>query len=776
MAVNITVIRDDIKKDLTNFLIGIASAGISEDVFPQLADMITKSLSPTLDVSAFSDDLIQLLKRGNDIKDGKGVDFAPLIASIQKGSPFLDATGDSVFIADTSISEPRPHNELEIDNPINKDIDGKTQITIKDENNKDFVGTEEVEGKNEENLVNITQSAATDPSTNSSIENFITTDEAAKIESAFDTFVGSASDNKGGDSVNPFVNNTLGAFRKEGTEVNSFVTEQRNNNSEISVNPSGDVDPKLSDVSSINPFVTTDTEGKDEENLVNITQESATDPSSEINIDRIEQLSSEIIEFAQKSPRRQKQLDVLIYNAIPYGITQKLFGLVNIINGLGNNGDYSSLFGEGQLGLTDITSAAFAIRRVINNIKYLSATEIGLYVGGTVNFYTLHFRRGITIKDMRITPSTGPGIPFSVGIVELKDFKSKKLRVFNDEPVKRLVEEFIPGLNQIPGLTLDESEKLFEENQINPKDFGVDLLRNGPKPIEKITQATEITMGSNNIVVDMKAAGLTKSFEQKFDNPDGTNQYTFAELTTKLRGKEDIWNIGSLYIWPITDDGDINPKYVPFQFNPTITEAGMAARYTATTILNRIGNLQSFTGTDSLTITLSTAYVPVSRDNNDSFSMKDVQLIELVYRSLILPWFSETKDQSGYKYYKPPLLKVIMGHYDKVNKSTTGIKTTNAPYSNLLTYPDDVLNNKITGNLRHFKTFIATSCSIVRQDDTPYYMEYQNDDDSYLLKDTMGYTINLNLTEVTPSYHQIFPNFRDYHDVSGGLTVSSKQI
>ena len=111
-----------------------------------------------------------------------------------------------------------------------------------------------------------------------------------------------------------------------------------------------------------------------------------------------------------------------------------------------------------------------------------------------------------------------------------------------------------------------------------------------------------------------------------------------------------------------------------------------------------------------------------------------------------------------------------MGDKEKVNKINTG----NSPYSNLLTYPEDVLNNKISsGKLFHFKTFIVTSCSIIRDENLPYFLDK---DDDNLLKDTFGYTVNLNLTEVTPSYHQMLPNFKDYYSKATNTKLIKTEI
>lgn len=757
--VEITIIKEDIKKDLTNFLIGVASAGISEDVFPELAALITKSLSPTIDISNFADELIDLLKRGNDIKNNKGVDFAPLIESIQKGSPFLDAEGDSIYISTLIEEDRRAHNEEIINAPLNKLSDNKGGSTILDTDGESFTATSEINGKEEKKISNIVQESAIDPSIDSRIESFITTDTNKKEQTSIKSFVTSDVDDKfepkeneiNPYEINPLKDNTLGAYRKEGAPVKTFVTEDLNN--KISSDVENVVTENLNNKTEtdINEFITSEINNKTKTE-VTIEANESLDNKKEIDLkNKVRQLASEIIEYSNKTPRRQKQLEVLLYNAIPYGITSKLFGLVNVISSITNEtGTYDNpYFGSGQLNITDIASGALGVMRVINKIKYLSAEEIGLFVGGTVNFYTLHFRRGISIKDMRLTPPTGPGIPFSIASVTYKEiqhliqpkmtFNIPRINLLRFETPRDLKQEL--SLFALPEKTKAEQEKRSSEvtYKVNENTGTIDF-KNIPHPVFGFKQ--------------------TVTPEYKVDEAKLSHQ----DMLRKIKDKEGIWEIGSLYVLPVTAD-KVSPKYVPFQFNPTIQESGMSARYTAVTVLSRIGNLQSFVGVDNLNVTLNTSYFPVSRIKEEPFSMQDIQLIELVYRSLVLPWFSSSETEaSQYRYSKPPLIKVIMGNKSRVNKSTTELKTTNAPYSNLLTYPDDVLGDKkgsIQGDLRHFKTFIATSCSITRDESMPYFLDK---DDDYLLKDTFGFNVSMNLTEVTPSYHQIFPNFRDYYD------------
>jgi len=716
--INITVVKEDLKKDIINFLIGLSQAGLSQEYFPQIAELITKSLSPTVDVYSFADEFLELLKRGNSIQSSEGVDFTPLISQLNKGISFKNEAGDSVSIPSLFTREPRPDNEIEINASLNTN-ELKDESIITYDNNTEFspiVSTEKQE------KVNIISQRANE-----------------RIKE---------------DDVINIVRNS-GLSGKEELIIHEVVEN-------------GNIIPK------------------------NPANYSIENPKEDIFVDSLVELGTAIYNSVAASKRRQRQLEIFIYNIVPYGVTSRLYGLSEVIRKASETGDFASLFNGQGLSISDIISGGAELKRIITHIKYLSALELGLFLGGAVNFYTLHFRRGITIKDMRLTPPTGPGISFSIASItykELKDIGQPKYK-FN-----------IPAINPLRPTTPKEynlsyvakensqaeqekrtNEVLFDmTSETEEKKDNKVLLGEDPEGLKKSdlndwidsiskAKSNNIISGSFNsdtgsIIIDFGSSfGHSKYKEQQNFNLSFKNKnedLNLQQLQKKLNDKQGVWEIGSIYIWPITDDNTVEPKYIPFQFNPNITEGGISARYTATSILSRIGNLQSFTGTDNLTLSFSTSYVPISKNSSDPFSIQDIQLIELAYRSLVFPWFSKSQEAEGYKYYKPPLVKIIMGNKFRVNRTSTKLNTDNSPYSNLLTYPDDVLNEKITGNLRHFKTFIVTNVTILRDENLPYFLDEQ---DENLLKDTFGYTINMSLIEITPSYHQMFPNFKDYYN------------
>jgi len=107
-----------------------------------------------------------------------------------------------------------------------------------------------------------------------------------------------------------------------------------------------------------------------------------------------------------------------------------------------------------------------------------------------------------------------------------------------------------------------------------------------------------------------------------------------------------------------------------------------------------------------------------------------------------------------------------MGDKNKIDKVGEAKKGADI-FSNLLTYPDNVLgteNFKSQSKLRHFKTFIATSVTITKDiQNMPLHL-----DDDGVLKDTFGFTVNINLIEVASTYFDSMPHFNNYYEHSYG--------
>jgi hypothetical protein len=379
------------------------------------------------------------------------------------------------------------------------------------------------------------------------------------------------------------------------------------------------------------------------------------------------------------------------------------------------------------------------------------------------NFYTLHFRRGITIKDFR-SPTTLLGGGLKVTHVEPQHIGQPKIWFRT------------PSTNLLRPTTPPNSDEQLELYKVRSGDANMFRDEVELKRDSVYRYAFPSVVGGNIDLLDKEdGVSINSTYEPEYvlnARLDSTNIIKRSDLENEIRDKDGIWKIGSVYIWPVS--GTPNPKFVPFQFNPVITEGGVNARYNAQSILSRIGNLQSFVGVDSLTVSIETSYVAVARGEDDTpFSLKDIQLIELNYRALNLPWYESTgvSIEDGYKYYKPPLVKIIMGDKNKITSVGNAEKGADI-YSNLLTYPDNILgseNLKSQSKMRHFKTFIATSVAIVKDiQNMPLYL-----DDENVLKDTFGFTVNMSLIEVTPSYFDTMPHFNDYYTFSYGDVQSS---
>ena len=263
------------------------------------------------------------------------------------------------------------------------------------------------------------------------------------------------------------------------------------------------------------------------------------------------------------------------------------------------------------------------------------------------------------------------------------------------------------------------------------------------------------------------------------------------ERRNKERDNINQLQVGSILVAPVVDDDFRNelPRfYIPFQFNPNISEAGAEAQYESTNVLSRIGEIFSFTNVSSLTITLETEYIATSdREDNEVatdgnnwmnfYTLEKLQAIEKAYRSLVLPHYPETNIEEGYIYVKPPLLRVIMGgSNDDFGDS--------GPYANILTYGRNSMTTNIaesSGTLfasnTRLKNFIATNVTIKKDlNENPIVL-----DNKGRILDAMRFSVSLNLTEVSANYLDSLPDFKRYSDeyirrmptvgVSGDLEV-----
>ena len=465
-------------------------------------------------------------------------------------------------------------------------------------------------------------------------------------------------------------------------------------------------------------LVVSDNKEETDINIQNITSDkkeedidtqNITSTKEEEDID-YEDIADKIIKNAEKKDRAEV-LNLYLYNLLPYSITSTIMQAGNI----------AKKIDEGKLGVPNALSAGLGAWDLFNKRKYFTAGEIAKFFG--TNFYTMQIPsfKGITIKDMSF-----PGaVPFGISTIQAREYRD--------------ADGFIT----------------IYENLIRRKQDEIDL----------------------------KHTYIKSKFRHealKYKKADGTKT---ADLNELLKNKTSIWQIGSIYVWPV--DKDIAEKsWIPFEFNPDIAEASRAARYNATQILGRMGDLQSYVGTSSITLTLTTKYFPTIKNTNSIheyphshidgwmsvFDMSMVQMIELAYRSLVMPHFTSAQEPTakGYQYMKPPLLKIIIGDKNKVQGKIPDV-TLNQPFSNFLTYPSPILKTqhltselKNHGLYRHFRTFIAASVEIRKNiNELPLLL---SDDETPYLMDTHGFEVSLSLVEVTPNYMDAVPSFGDYYE------------
>ena len=241
---------------------------------------------------------------------------------------------------------------------------------------------------------------------------------------------------------------------------------------------------------------------------------------------------------------------------------------------------------------------------------------------------------------------------------------------------------------------------------------------------------------------------------------------------SKKNGEEDV--IGQIQVIPIIGNefSDVLERFnIPFQFNPDIQEGNIQAQYEGTQILSRIGELQSYSSTGNMSLSLSTKYLAMGLDGQETipgfetngigsafFTLQKIQAIELAYRSLILPHYPDFDEDKGYRYIKPPIIRVIIGDVEEAG-----------PYANLVSYQsNDLIGERFQASGERFgeriyKSFVVSSVEIKKDINDPEMPLYINNNGK--LTDTFGYEVSLNLIEVAPSYMDRLPDYRNYYEV-----------
>jgi len=271
------------------------------------------------------------------------------------------------------------------------------------------------------------------------------------------------------------------------------------------------------------------------------------------------------------------------------------------------------------------------------------------------------------------------------------------------------------------------------------------------------------------------------SFKERGTTKGITERELRAELENKFGDLIENNKLGYIHIKPKDNsiEREIYGQYkIPFQFNPKINENSAEAKYATATILNRVGDLYSYTGTSQFSFSLDTSYYVLSNSDNedinydlhggnkdliDQSTLSLIQKIEYMWRSLVLPY--QVADRS--LFIPPPVVRIILGGQQGGNPSSsedTPEDNPNESYSNFFTFP-----NK-DGDKRYLRKFICTSVQINKNiEESPFV--YKNG----YIEDVLGFDVSASFVEVDPSYTDqlSLPDFGNYKKI---LDESSLRI
>jgi hypothetical protein len=306
----------------------------------------------------------------------------------------------------------------------------------------------------------------------------------------------------------------------------------------------------------------------------------------------------------------------------------------------------------------------------------------------------------------------------------------------------------------------------------------VKILREDSNPNEsssfdivKVSESKKLK--DDNTINIMNLSPFTKSTIAKA--PYTQEELTYDKVVSKLNIKGDTRNLGSIHVYPANpnDEGGILSKYViPFEFNPNINEGGRGAKFEASSMLSRIGDVQSYIKTDGMTVSLTTHYQVLTNtkaDNDkidtkmvgdhqgtgswmDSFHLRNIQSIEMAYRGLVFPQLA----RGGGSFFRPPLIKIVFGESGVPDGK---IATDITPFNSLLTYPYKMAD----GTKIYHKSFIVTKVDIKKDwENMPVIMNENNNG----IIDLQGFDVSLELIEVDPMYIGVLPSFEDYYSIA----------
>ena len=325
------------------------------------------------------------------------------------------------------------------------------------------------------------------------------------------------------------------------------------------------------------------------------------------------------------------------------------------------------------------------------------------------------------------------------------NLKANKLKEANNKLLDSHIEKAIQAVGVGKGKLREGFKKLRDagrailgdlDNEVKKQEDWKDELGYEISSASIPDEIPHISLLNGDEYDEDKLNTLRKSIEENYNSIKIRNDY----------------NLGYMIVEPADFTGKFENFKIDFQFNPEIAENSLEARYDSTTVLNRIGQIETYTGTDSIKASMKLQYRVLSKDPTKGTSwmrkwtLDYIQQIEMALRSLTVP------ANIGNRTTRPPVIRIELG-----------------AYSNLFKFP--ILVNQS----QRWRYFIATSVTINKSyDGSSYYLDnigsyYRTQDGrsaggNLYARDMMGFDADINLTEVKKSYFTYYPNFNDYYD------------
>lgn len=366
-----------------------------------------------------------------------------------------------------------------------------------------------------------------------------------------------------------------------------------------------------------------------------------------------------------------------------------------------------------------------------SKLSYLSPDE--LLKIQTISFGTLiamPFLRDISVKMIK-GGVAGTAIPFEI--------------------------EFTPDSRDFPRFQININPDFSNDK----RDASENLIR-----IKSEEEAVDITDTKKDIEVEIQTqepSKLKKENEVEIDISNENFRFRSSIGTLSINPVKQTMDafrsasaIGYIHVYPtIPDGGPSGSFFIPFEFNPTIDESGRAVKYESKQALQRTGNMNSYINTEGMTVSITTHYHVMHRENSDivndlaggnwmqKYTPKNVQAIENALRSLALPQVND--DNSNLSYMRPPAVKIVMGNQ----------RTSDEHLFPMLTYPLRSGN----GDVRNFhRTFVVTSVKINKNMEEQPLQTHEG-----FVFDTHGFEVSLELMEIDSNYIGMMPRAGDYY-------------